>query len=145
MTTNIFEETYTKIQQMVTAYNNATTDAEREEARKEYEIITDSLKTKSPCFNRIMDEYETSRDSGNEILNIRNFINKNQVKEFISVLKENGINEFTFSDSSTVALENAWKFQEAGYKLQGIVEINSAYKKSLSNEYEKTHAYLFRA
>ena len=42
--TNIFEETYTKIQKLKTAYDNATTDAEREEARKEYKIITDSLK-----------------------------------------------------------------------------------------------------
>jgi hypothetical protein len=143
--TNIFEETYTKIQQIKTAFNNATTDDEREEARKEMKIITDSFKAKSLCVNRIMDEYEVSRDSGNEILNIRSFISENQVDEFISVLKDNGINEFTFSNSSTGALENAWKFQEAGYKLQGIIEINSEYKKFFSDEYEKIHAYLFRA
>ena len=143
--TNIFEETYTKIQQIKTAYNSATNDAEREEARKEFESITDSFKAKSLCVNRIMNEYEVSRDSGNEILNIRAFINQNQVDEFIGVLKENGINEFTFSASSTGALENAYKFQEAGYKLQGIVEIYSEYKKFFSDEYEKIFAYLFRA
>ncbi len=143
--TNIFEETYTKIQQIKTAYNNATNDAEREEARKEFESITDSFKAKSLCVNRIMNEYEVSRDSGNEILNIRESINQNQVEEFISVLKENGINEFTFSASSTGALENAYKFQEAGYKLQGIVGIYSEYKKFFSDEYEQIFAYLYRA
>ena len=92
-----------------------------------------------------MNDYDVSRDSGNEILNIRESINQNQVDEFISVLKDNGINEFTFSASSTEALENAYKFQEAGYKLQGIVEINSEYKEFFSDEYKKIHAYLFRA
>lgn len=142
---NIFEETYTKIQQIKTAFNNAATDDEKREAIKEFSDITEEFKKKSRCLNIIMNEYEVSKDSGNEILNIRNFISENQVDEFISVLKDNGIKEFTFSASSTGALENAWKFQEAGYKLQGIVEINSEYKKFFSDEYEKIHAYLFRA
>lgn len=41
--TNIFEETYTKIKQIKTAYSNATNDAEREEARKEFNSITDEF------------------------------------------------------------------------------------------------------
>lgn len=142
--TNTFEETYTKIKQIKTAYSNATTDAEREEARKEFNSITDEFEKKSPCLNRIMKEYEVSRDSGNEILNIRSYINEDQVEDLIQTLKDNGINEFTFSDSSSGSLENAWKFQEAGCKLQKIVEINSEYKKICSDEFEKIHAYLFR-
>lgn len=143
--TNIFEETYTKIQQIKTAFNNATTDDEKREAIKEFSDITEEFKKKSRCLNRIMNDYEVSRDSGNEILNIRNSIHENQAEELIKALKDNGINEFTFSASSTEALENAWRFQEAGYKLQGIVEINAEYKKFFSDEYEKIHAYLFRA
>lgn len=143
--TNIFEETYTKIQQIKTAFNNATTDDEKREAIKEFSDITEEFKKKSRCLNRIMNDYEVSRDSGNEILNIRDSVHENQVEELLKALKDNGINEFTFSASSTEALENAWKFQEAGYKLQGIVEINSEYKEFFSDKYKKAHAYLFRA
>ena len=142
--TNVFEETYRKIQMAKSAYKNATTDAEREEARKAFESVTNSVDNKSPYLIRLMTEYEISRDSGTEMLNIRFSPHENQIEEFIKLMKGNGINEFTFSATWSSSIETAWAFQEAGYKLQGIVEIYDEYKEPFSNDYQKTHAYLFR-
>ena len=122
--TNIFEETYTKIQQLKTAYDNATTDAEREEARKEYKIITDSFKAKSQYVNRIMRDYEVSRDNGNEILNFDDIIWDDDVEDLIACMKENGIKDFTYSSKATNAIETLSLFKQAGCTIGDLVEIN---------------------
>ena len=42
------------------------------------------------------------------------------------------------------AYETAWLFQKAGCTLAGLIEINSQHKAFMSDEYEKTHGYLFK-
>ena len=138
--TNIFEETYTKIHQLKTAYDNATTDAEREEARKEYKIITDSFKAKSKYVNRIMRDYEVSRDNGNEILNFDDIIWDSDVEALIECMKENGIKDFTYSSKATNAIETLWLFKQAGCTIGDLVEINL--REAFYGEgYEKGHAF----
>ena len=138
--TNIFEETYTKIQQLKTAYDNATTDAEREEARKEYKIITDTFKAKSKYVNRIMMDYEVSRDNGNEILNFDGIIWDDDVEAITACMKENGIKAFTYSCRATDAVETLWLFKQAGCTIGEMVEVNLR-KDFYGKDYEKGHAF----
>ena len=138
--TNIFEETYTKIQQLKTSYYNATTDAEREEARKEYEIIKDSFKAKSKYVNRIMRDYEVSRDNGNDILNFDDIIWDDDVEALTACMKENGIKAFTYSCRAASSIDTLWLFKQAGCTIGDLVEINIR-EEFYGEGYEKGHAF----
>ena len=68
----------------------------------------------------------------------------NEAPGLIAAMRENGIEKFTFSSGWSHAVETAWLFQEAGYALEGLVEIYSRYTALGSDEHEKAHGYLFR-
>ena len=93
---------------------------------------------------RLFNEYEVSRDSGNDYLDISEVVWDNEAAKLIEAMRQNGIERFTFSSGWSHAVETAWLFKEAGCTLEGLVEINSRYTGWNSDEHEKAHGYLFR-
>lgn len=142
--TNVFEEAYIKAQEAKKAFNAATTDNEKNEARALYKEAGAKIEALGEIACRIYREYEKSKDSGNEHLDISEVVWDKDVKSLISTMRENGIEHFTFSSTWSGAVETAWLFQQNGCKLEGLIEINSHFTKWDSDEHEKAHGYLFR-
>ena len=141
---NIFEETYNRVQLAKKAFNAATTEAEKAEARALYKAAGAEVTALGEIACRIYREYETSKDSGNEHLDISEVVWDKDVERLIACLRENGIEHFTFSSTWSSAVETAWLFQQNGCTLEGLIEINSHFTKWDSDEHEKAHGYLFR-
>ena len=144
MKKNIFEETYNKVQEAKKVYTAATNEAERNIARELYKRATECLKGLSTIERCIWRAYETTRDCGNEYLDLNDIISDDAVEALVTCMREYGIEAFTFSSTWSKAVETAWLFQKAGCQLAGLVELNSRYKALMSDEYEKAHGYLFR-
>ncbi len=142
--TNIFEETYQKVQESKRMYDNSTTKRQEEDARKLYHEAADKIQELGQDACTIYRQYEISKDSGNQRLNLYDVIWENQVENLVKIMRENGIEEFTFSSTWSSAIEIAWLFQKNGCKLESLIEINSQYKETFSEEHRKVPAYLFR-
>lgn len=142
---NIFEDTYNKVQLAKKAFSAATTtEAEKAEARALYEVAGAEVTALGEIACLIYREYENSKDSGNEYLDISEVVVDKDVKSLIICLRENGIKHFTFSSTWGSAVETAWLFQQNGCTLEGLIEINSHFTNWDSDEHEKVHGYLFR-
>ena len=146
MKKNIFEEIYEKVQEAKEAYDAATDEGGKKEAREINREAMRRLESFNETELQLWRDYESSRDRKNEILDIRDNYTEREdaVREMVNCMRENGITEFTFSSTWGGAVETAWFFQKAGCTLAGLVEINSVYKKYRSDEYEKAHGYLFK-
>ncbi len=142
--TNIFEETYQKVQESKRMYDNSSTKRQEEDARKLYHEAADKIQELGQDACTIYRQYEISKDSGNQRLNLYDVIWENQVENLVKIMRENGIEEFTFSSTWSSAIEIAWLFQKNGCKLESLIEINSQYKETFSEEHRKVPAYLFR-
>ena len=141
---NIFEETYEKIQEAKKAYANAQDAAGQNEAREHYNIALESIRGLESTEQTLWNVYELSRDCSNEYIDISLPLSKEKAKNLIDCMKKYGFEAFTFSSSWSGAIDTAWIFKEAGCSLEGLIEINSANPAILSDEFEKTHAYLFK-
>ena len=67
-----------------------------------------------------------SRNNGNELLDINDVVWDKDAPELIKAMKLHGIKAFTFSSGWSHAVVTAWRFQEAGAKLVGLVQINGS-------------------
>lgn len=141
---NIFEEAYRGIQEAKKAYAAATNTAEQDAARAIYKQATAKLDGLSNTEQRIWSAYETTKDCGNEYLDLNGTIRDDEVEGLVACMKKYGIEAFTFSSTWSSAVETAWFFQKAGCTLAGLIEINSQHKALMSDEYEKAHGYLFK-
>ena len=142
--TNTFEEAYQKVQESKRMYDNSTTKEQENAARKLYHEVGDKIEELGQDACSIYRQYQISRDSGNERLNLYDVIWENSVENFVRIMRENGVEEFTFSSTWSSAIEIAWLFQKNGCQLEGLIEINSQYKQPFKDEYERVPAYLFR-
>ena len=148
---NNFENFYNRIRDAKNAYDAARTEDEKNAARSAYKAVWDELKELGNAACRLFNEYEVSRDSGNDYLDINDNISDeevsvwdNEAAKLIEAMRQNGIERFTFSSGWSHAVETAWLFKEAGCTIEGLVEINSRYTGWNSDEHEKAHGYLFR-
>ena len=138
--TNIFEETYKTIKEAQKAYNVATTEDERDFARKVAEEAENQINEMGRIAIKIMRAYEKSRDNENEILNFDDVIWDEEVEALTACMKENGINAFTYSCRATDAVETLWLFRQAGCTIGEMVEVNLR-KDFYGKDYEKGHAF----
>ena len=138
--TNIFEETYKTIKEAQKAYNVATTEDERDFARKVAEEAENQINEMGRIAIKIMRAYEKSRDNENEILNFDDVIWDEEVESLTACMKENGIKAFTYSCRATDAVETLWLFKQAGCTIGEMVEVNLR-KDFYGKDYEKGHAF----
>ena len=141
---NNFENFYNRNKDAKNAYDIAKNEDELNAARAAYKAVWDELKELGNAACRLFNEYEVSRDSGNDYLDISEVVWDKDVADLITAMRENGIEHFTFSSTWSSAVETAWLFLQNGCKLEGLIEINSRYTGWNSDEHEKAHGYLFR-
>ena len=90
-------------------------------------------------FEHILEAVER----GNEHIDLNEVIWDKDVESLIQLLRENGVEYFTFSSTWSSAVEIAWLFTQNGCTLEGLVEVNSPYTNTFTGEREKAHGYLF--
>jgi hypothetical protein len=78
-------------------------------------------------FYEVYRAYREAAEDGNEFLNFDSVFNSEKVNSYVRIMKENGIKHFTYSSTWTNAIKGAWDFEQAGAKLEGLVEINTCY------------------
>lgn len=140
---NIFEELYQEHKAIRAAYEAAATDEASKEARADMADLMTGINTHGASFARVFRAYKESRDKGNDYIDFSDSIWDKDVKDLIDCLRENGIDHFTFSSGWSSAIKTAWLFQENGYQLEGLIQINGDESLLDENEYELTPAYLF--
>ena len=147
MNKNSFEEEYAAYKE-INARFDAADLADNEEqkslARAQFKTLKASLLSKGDTYFRMFESYREAKDCGNEYIDLHEVIWDNQVEGLINTFRELGVEHFTFSSTWSSAVATAWLFKENGCELEGLVMINSHYKKALSDEYETAPAYLFK-
>lgn len=94
---NNFENFYNRIRDAKNAYDAARTEDEKNAARSAYKAVWDELKELGNAACRLFNEYEVSRDSGNDYLDISEVVWDNEAAKLIEAMRQNGIERFTFS------------------------------------------------
>ena len=121
--TNIFEETYSRIQDAKKAYKEATTAEGRDAAREAAKAAEDRIIEMGDIACKVWRAYRNS-----------------DVEAITECLKENGIKDFTYSCRATDAVETLWLFKQAGCTIGEMVEVNLR-KDFFGKGYEKGHAF----
>lgn len=88
---------------------------------KKYEGIEE---TKGINLNLLF-AYERSQELGLEVLDIADDLFEEPLKALIEELKEVEVKEFTFSASNSGMIKTLEAFQEAGWKIEGIVQVKA--------------------
>lgn len=138
--TNIFEETYNRIQKAKKAYKAATTAEERYAARDAAAAADARIDAMGDIAWKIWRAYEKSRENENKILNFDDIIWDWDVEALTACMKKNGIKAFTYSCRTTGAVETLWLFKQAGCTIGEMVEVNLR-KDFFGKGYEKGHAF----
>ena len=138
--TNLFEETYNRIQDAKKVYKEAITAEERDAAREAAKKAENQIDEKGDIACKIWRAYEKSRDNENEILDFDDIIWDRDVEALADCMKENGIKAFTYSCRATDAVETLWLFKEAGCTIGEMVEVNLR-KDFYGKGHEKGHAF----
>ena len=138
--TNIFEETYNRIQEARKSYKEATTAEGRDAAREAAKAAEDRIIEMGDIACKVWRAYRNSRDNENEILDFDDIIWDRDVEAITECLKENGIKAFTYSCRATDAVETLWLFKQAGCTIGEMVEVNLR-KDFFGKGYEKGHTF----
>ena len=138
MKTNRFEELYCKVQELRKLYN------EGEKAQQSCNELKETIKNEENGFKEIWTMYQKAKENKNQYLDLNEVIWDNEVKPIIKILRDNGIEKFTFSSTWTSAVKTAWLFKQNGCTLEGLIEINEGFEDFETREMKKTPAYLFK-
>ena len=84
--------------------------------------------------------YVKSGRSGNELINFDDCIREYTVSAICRTLKEVGVTEFTISSTFSSLIPILAIFEEKGWKMNGIVTVNAAYKDYVTHDWEKLPA-----
>ena len=114
-----------------------------EAARKSYQALSQRIENRGAGYAKGYRLYEEAVERGNEHIDLNEVIWDKDVESLIQLLRENGVEYFTFSSTWSSAVEIAWLFTQNGCTLEGLVEVNSPYTNTFTGEREKAHGYLF--
>lgn len=140
---NIFESTYTRVQELKEAIQGmAEGSAEREAVMAEYDSLMQAIDDLGKPAARIWRDYSNARGNGNERLDINDVVWDHEVEGLVSCMRGNGIKEFTFSSGWSSSVDIAWLFVRSGCRLAGMVEVNGR-RDPFEDKHDMMHGYLF--
>lgn len=140
MEMNKFEKLYARVQELKKLYN----EGEKEKAQQSYSELKETIKNEENGFRKIWTMYEKARENQNMYIDFNEVIWDNEVQSIIKILRDNGIEKFTFSSTWTNAVKIAWLFKQNGCTLEGLIEINEGFEDFETGEMKKTPTYLFK-
>lgn len=137
--------TYAELKAAFTEAEKAKDEVKQAEIRKAYEELKKSVRAEGKAYANLISLYTNMKRRGNAYIDLADCYSYQDEEALIESFRTYGIGHFTFSSSWSSAVESAWKFQEAGCRLEGLVEINGKNEiLMMAGEFEKKHAYLFR-
>ena len=116
-----FEEMYQEYREWRHARNTASTEEEKDRASEMRDAFDAKFDNTSRAFREAWADYRDSKDSGYALLNCEN--SPSVASEYAAVLRENGIEKFTFSSTWSGAVKDVWEFRLAGYELDGMTNV----------------------
>ena len=90
------------------------------EAQKAYQKLKARIQSIHDLFPMIIQDYKTSRDDGNELLNVWGV----EGWEYMVCLKKHGIKKFTIVIDGADSMEAVWNAKKAGYRIVDAVKVN---------------------
>lgn len=133
---NVMKNTNQMYQNLIEAHENKkesiieTYGWDSPETNKWYEKY-DEIKKSFP-FNggqrKAFRAWQSSVRYGDEIIILDEFLRDDEVNDFIQTLKEAGIKEFAYMNSSTAVMNNIHGFINSGYDFAGLYEIQNKNK-----------------
>lgn len=123
---NIFEDTFIRVQELKEIVNHGTDEAAKDAARLEYGRLMDAVEALGGPGRRIWREYEAARLNGNTRLDLNDVIWDREVEGLVSCMRENGIEEFTFSSGWSSSVEIGWLFVQNGCRVAGMAEVQGS-------------------
>ena len=142
---NTFEATYTEDKRIGAAYDLAdrnNDEAGKAVARTAHRELEASLAAAGRSYRTAYRLYADAQRRGNALIDISE--PATDAADLIDLLRENGIEAFTFSSTWSSAVETAWAFQQNGCRLDGMTEINGTCRNSFTGDFDRVHAFIFR-
>ena len=141
------EQDYILEKEIKDAYHAAKADNDEqgvEEARKRHGEHLIALAKQGDDYRMLFDLYESMKERGNEQIDIDEPYLYRDIDRLLSILRENEIEQFTFSSTWSSAVKTAWELTQKGCTLEGMTEINSKFTDLFRGGYERIPAYVFR-
>lgn len=125
-------EYYSRIEdEIIKTYRDAKENNDQETMNAARQLMKQHKLTlserESMEFFTVYMAYREASEDGNKYLNFTEGFTPEKTRLYVEVMRKNGIKGFTYSSSWSGSLRGAWDFEQAGAKLEGIVEINTCY------------------
>ncbi|WP_278558885.1 DUF7698 family protein [Acidaminococcus intestini] len=105
-------------------------------ARDEYRDLMEAVRIEGECFFAMFRMYSEMKEAGNTLLNVLDDYNPENIMKLFKACE---IARFTYSSSWSDALKTAYVFEQSGYRIDGMTEINRGSR----NNKKKTPALVF--
>ncbi len=106
-------------------------------ARDEYRYLMEAVRLEGECFCSMFRLYSEMKEDGNTLLNISD--DYSDPENIMKLFKAFGIIRFTYSSRWSDALKNAYVFENSGYHIDGMTEVNGGFR----NNNKKLPALVF--
>lgn len=91
-------------------------------ARDEYRYLMEAVRLEGECFCSMFRLYSEMKEDGNTMLNISD--DYSDPENIMKLFKVCGITRFTYSSRWSDALKSAYVFENSGYHIDGMTEVN---------------------
>lgn len=125
-------EYYSRIEdEIIKTYKEADASDDQEtknaarQLMKQHELTL--FERESLEFFQVYTAYREASKNGNRYPDFTEGFTPEKTRMYVEVMRKNGIKRFTYSSSWTSSLRGAWEFEQAGAKLEGLIEINTCY------------------
>mgnify|MGYP004621376435 CR=1 FL=1 len=138
------EDDYRRYAELKNKMMKEQNSTELESLRVRYQELLAEVRTAGKGYGNILRLYSSMKRRGNESIDITDASDYHGEAEIVALLKAYGCDHFTFSSTCSNGALSAWKFLEAGAKLDGMMMIKSEECDFETEEYIEKPAYLFR-
>lgn len=107
-----------KLMEKVAKYHELVSHASDKE---EYRDLMEAVRLEGECFCAMFRMYSKMKEAGNTLLNVPDDYNPENIMKLFKACE---IARFTYSSSWSGALETAYVFEQSGYRIDGMTEIN---------------------
>ena len=134
---------YNELKALRNRFNEAATEEEKEQVKKEFEALDERIKEAGEAFAWVLRLYETSQERENSLFDLgEECIWEKDIPKLLKGLDDAEIKEFTFSSTWSGSNQTAWEFIKGGWSIKGMTLINT-HKKWREEGYQQKPAYIF--
>ena len=137
-----FYNAYEELDQRYEA--NRENEDECKAIREDAQKLREQIEEEGEYFCWLYREYKSKQKRGNTYIDIADLTDERKAAGIVDMMRQCGIQFFTFSSGWSSSNEMAWELVKNGCQICGMMEINGKHQAFMKEEYEKEHGYLFR-